>query len=256
MCLFDIRMPHLDGLESTRELAGARGFLLKNAGPELLAQAIHAAAKGDALIAPNITVRLLAAFVDSRPGSPPTKPVEPLTNRAEEILIPVARGRTNSEIADELHISISTVKTHLASFMRKLAARNRVEFAMWPTKPAGSTLTADLLPQRPSGWTRPTQAGTGPAPSMQAQQRARLDEAGVKLEPMATSGYQRTGERDPPESCPVISSCCRRHGCAGHAARSARPLTAAPSTAEGGHEAIWPQRTDASERGCRSREPP
>jgi DNA-binding NarL/FixJ family response regulator len=159
VCLFDIRMPHLDGIEATRQLAGpevadplavvvittfdldeyvhgalkagARGFLLKDAGPELLTQAIHAAAKGDALIAPSITVRLLAAFADSSTGPPPAQPIEPLTSREEQILIPVARGRTNHEIADELHISISTVKTHLASLMRKLDARNRVELAIW-----------------------------------------------------------------------------------------------------------------------------
>jgi DNA-binding NarL/FixJ family response regulator len=159
VCLFDIRMPEVDGIEATRQLAGpgvddplavvvittfdldeyvhgalkagARGFLLKNAGPALLTQAIHAAARGDALIAPSITARLLAAFADTpaRPGPPP--PVEPLTSREEEILIPVARGWTNHEIADELHISISTVKTHLAGLMRKLDARNRVEIAMW-----------------------------------------------------------------------------------------------------------------------------
>jgi DNA-binding NarL/FixJ family response regulator len=159
VCLFDIRMPHLDGIEATRQLAGpevadplavvvittfdldeyvhgalkagARGFLLKDAGPELLTQAINAAAKGDALIAPSITVRLLAAFADSSTGPPPAQPIEPLTSREEQILIPVARGRTNHEIADELHISISTVKTHLASLMRKLDARNRVELAIW-----------------------------------------------------------------------------------------------------------------------------
>jgi DNA-binding NarL/FixJ family response regulator len=159
VCLFDIRMPHLDGIEATRQLAGphvedplaivvittfdldeyvhsalkagARGFLLKDAGPALLTQAIHAAAEGDALIAPNITARLLAVFADSWAAPPPAQPIEPLTNREEELLIPVARGRTNSEIADELHISISTVKTHLASLMRKLGARNRVEIAMW-----------------------------------------------------------------------------------------------------------------------------
>jgi DNA-binding NarL/FixJ family response regulator len=159
VCLFDIRMPRVDGIEATRQLAGAgvddplavvvittfdldeyvhgalkagaRGFLLKDAGPALLTQAIHAAARGDALIAPSITARLLAAFADTpaRPGPPP--PVEPLTSREEEILIPVARGWTNHEIADELHISISTVKTHLAGLMRKLDARNRVEIAMW-----------------------------------------------------------------------------------------------------------------------------
>ena len=159
VCLFDIRMPHLDGIEATRQLAGpdvndplavvvittfdldeyvhgalkagARGFLLKDAGPALLAQAIHAAAEGDALIAPNVTVRLLAAFADAHAGHPPAQPVEPLTSREEELLIAVARGRTNSEIADELYISISTVKTHLASLMRKLDARNRVEIAIW-----------------------------------------------------------------------------------------------------------------------------
>ncbi|MEX0706268.1 MAG: response regulator transcription factor [Nitriliruptoraceae bacterium] len=159
VCLFDIRMPHLDGIEATRQLAGpdvedplavvvittfdldeyvhgalkagARGFLLKDAGPALLAQAIHAAAQGDALIAPSVTVRLLAAFADSHPGPPPAQPIEPLSAREEEILRTVARGRTNREIADELFISISTVKTHLAALMRKLDARNRVEIAMW-----------------------------------------------------------------------------------------------------------------------------
>ena len=111
--------------------AGARGFLLKDAGPELLVQAIHAAADGDALIAPNVTARLLAAFSDHAPGAPPVQPIEPLTDREEEVLVTVARGRTNAEIADELHISLSTVKTHLASLMAKLGARNRVELAMW-----------------------------------------------------------------------------------------------------------------------------
>jgi DNA-binding NarL/FixJ family response regulator len=159
VCLFDIRMPEMDGIEATRQLAGpdvddplavvvittfdldeyvygtlkagARGFLLKHAGPALLTQAIHAAAIGDALIAPSITARLLAAFVDSHARTRPTPPIEPLTSREEEVLIPVAQGWSNSEIADDLHVSISTVKTHLASLMRKLSARNRVEIAMW-----------------------------------------------------------------------------------------------------------------------------
>ena len=159
VCLFDIRMPHLDGIEATRQLAGpdvddplvvvvittfdldeyvygalkagARGFLLKDAGPALLTQAIHAAALGDALIAPSVTARLLASFARTDPGEPPQPPIEPLTNREEAVLDSVARGRTNSEIADDLHISISTVTTHLASLIRKLDARNRVELAMW-----------------------------------------------------------------------------------------------------------------------------
>jgi DNA-binding NarL/FixJ family response regulator len=110
--------------------AGARGFLLKDAGPELLVQAIHAAANGDALIAPSITARLLSTFASGARSSP-VQPVEPLTEREEEVLVTVARGRTNAEIAEELYISLSTVKTHLASLMGKLGARNRVEIAMW-----------------------------------------------------------------------------------------------------------------------------
>ncbi|WBQ05983.1 response regulator [Kribbella sp. CA-293567] len=159
VCLFDIRMPGLDGIGATRALAGpgvadplavvvittfdldeyvhgalkagARGFLLKDAGPELLVQAIRAAADGDALIAPKITARLLAAFSDTSLGRPPAQPTEPLTSREEEVLITVARGRTNSEIATDLHISLSTVKTHLTAVMTKLGARNRVELVMW-----------------------------------------------------------------------------------------------------------------------------
>lgn len=158
VCLLDIRMPEINGIEATRALAGpdvdepmavvvittfdldeyvygalragARGFLLKDAGPELLVQAIHAAARGDALIAPSVTARLLAAFADTTP-SEPAQPIELLTEREEEVLRTVARGRTNAEIADELYISLSTVKTHLASLMNKLGARNRVEIAMW-----------------------------------------------------------------------------------------------------------------------------
>lgn len=163
VCLFDIRMPELDGIEATRRLAGpdvadplavvvittfdldehvhgalkagARGFLLKDAGPELLAQAARAAAAGDALIAPSVTARLLRAFADAPssagPATRPVEPVEPLTAREEEVLLTVARGRTNTEVADELHISLGTVKSHLASLMAKLHARNRVELAMW-----------------------------------------------------------------------------------------------------------------------------
>jgi len=159
VCLFDIRMPEIDGIEATRQLAGpdiddplavvvittfdldeyvhgalkagARGFLLKDAGPALLTQAIHAAALGDALIAPSITARLLATFADTHGRPRPAQPIEPLTSREEEVLIPVAQGWTNSEIADGLNISISTVKAHLANLMRKLDARNRVEIAMW-----------------------------------------------------------------------------------------------------------------------------
>ena len=156
--LVDIRMPGLDGVEVTRRVAGpdvtdpiavvvittfdldeyvlgalragARGFLLKDAGPELLVQAIHAAAAGDALIAPNVTRRLLATFADRAPAAP-VQPIDPLTEREEEVLVLVARGWTNAEIARELYVSLSTVKSHVASLMAKLGARNRVEIAMW-----------------------------------------------------------------------------------------------------------------------------
>ncbi len=101
------------------------------AGPELFTEAIDAAADGDALMAPRIAARLLAAFALIHQGQPPQPPMEPLTGREEEVLSSAAQGWTNHEIADDLHISISTVKTHLASLMRKLNARNRVEIAMW-----------------------------------------------------------------------------------------------------------------------------
>jgi len=159
VCLFDIRMPGVDGIEATRCLAGptvedplavvvittfdldeyvyaalragARGFLLKDAGPDLLSQAVHAAANGDALIAPSITARLLDAFADAGPTAPLRQPIEALTDREEQILAAVAGGRANSEIAGEFYITLSTVKTHIASLMAKLGARNRVEIAMW-----------------------------------------------------------------------------------------------------------------------------
>ena len=159
VCLFDIRMPGMDGIEATRRLAGpdvedplavvvittfdldehvyaalragARGFLLKDAGTALLSQAVRAAANGEALIAPSITLRLLKTFADAGPAGPVSLPAGPLTEREEEVLLSVARGRTNVEIAEDLFISVSTVKTHIGSLLAKLGARNRVEIAMW-----------------------------------------------------------------------------------------------------------------------------
>jgi DNA-binding NarL/FixJ family response regulator len=159
VCLLDIRMPELDGIEATRLLAGpgvadplavvvittfdldehvhgalkagARGFLLKDAGPELLVQAVRAAAAGDALIAPSVTARLLETFSDAARAPAPAQPLESLTAREEEVLVRVARGLTNAEIADALYISLGTVKSHLASLMAKIGARNRVELAMF-----------------------------------------------------------------------------------------------------------------------------
>ena len=159
VCLLDIRMPELDGLEATRMLSGpevddpipvvvvttfdlddyvhralrngASGFLLKDAGPVLLIEAVRAAARGDALVSPSVTVRLLQHFADAAPTGSRRQPREPLTKREEEVLRAVAQGRTNAELAAELYISLSTVKTHLSSLHTKLGARNRVELAAW-----------------------------------------------------------------------------------------------------------------------------
>ena len=159
VCLFDIRMPEVSGLEATLALAGpdvaepmavvvittfdldeyvhgalkagARGFLLKDAGPDLLVQAVRAAADGEALISPSVTVRLLSSFARLGSRSTPPQPIEPLTPREEEVLLAVARGLTNAEIGVALHISLSTVKSHLAALMSKLGVRNRVEIALW-----------------------------------------------------------------------------------------------------------------------------
>ncbi|UZN02818.1 response regulator transcription factor [Cellulomonas sp. S1-8] len=159
VCLLDIRMPHLDGIAATRELAGpdvvdplpvvvittfdldehvydalragARGFLLKDAGPQLLAQAVHAAAAGDALIAPAVTARLLRTFAATPSARRVPQPLEPLTDREEQVLLEVATGRTNEEIAGRLFISLSTAKTHVANLLTKLGMRNRVELALW-----------------------------------------------------------------------------------------------------------------------------
>lgn len=172
VALLDIRMPDVDGIEATRLLAGpgvadplavvvittfdldeyvyaalragARGFLLKDAGPSLLAQAIRVAATGDALIAPSVTTRLLRAFADAGPRDVPAQPQDPLTAREEEVLLAVAGGRTNTEIARELFVTLSTVKSHVANLMTKLGARNRVEVALWAYD------TGRLRPVRPT----------------------------------------------------------------------------------------------------------
>jgi DNA-binding NarL/FixJ family response regulator len=158
VCLVDVRMPGLDGLEVTRQLAGpdvadpipvvvitmfdldeyvnvalqngASGFLLKDCGPALLVEAVRAAVRGDALVAPQVTVRLLRHF-RAAPTDRATAPVEALTERETDVVRAVARGLTNQEIATELFVALSTVKTHLAAAQAKLGVRNRVEVAHW-----------------------------------------------------------------------------------------------------------------------------
>jgi DNA-binding NarL/FixJ family response regulator len=109
---------------------GASGFLLKDAGPALLIEAVRAAQRGDALVSPQVTVRLLKHF-----NSPAKREVEgpkdPLTAREFDVVRAAARGLTNTEIGAELYLSLSTVKTHLASVQGKIGARNRVEIAAW-----------------------------------------------------------------------------------------------------------------------------
>lgn len=159
VCLFDIRMPELDGLEATRLLAGpdvadpirvvvvttfdldeyvhtalvngASGFLLKDAGPALLIEAVKAATRGDALVSPQVTVRLLRHITGHGGRAAAVEPHEALTDREEEVLRLVAAGHTNAEIAETIFVSPSTVKSHLASLQTKLGARNRVELAAW-----------------------------------------------------------------------------------------------------------------------------
>jgi DNA-binding NarL/FixJ family response regulator len=154
--LADIRMPLLDGLGVTRQLAGpgvldpiavvvvttfdldeyvytalengACGFLLKRSAPALLIEAVRAAAGGEALISPQITLRLLAHL---RQGRPATTPAVRLTPREQEIVVHVAQGATNSEIARHLFISPGTAKNHLATIQTKIGARNRVAVAVW-----------------------------------------------------------------------------------------------------------------------------
>ncbi|GHJ53305.1 response regulator [Micromonospora chersina] len=158
VCLVDIRMPRLDGIEVTRALAGpgvpnpmrvivvttfdldeyvygalrngAVGFILKDAGPALLVEAVRAAHNGDALVSPSVTLRLLKHVTTA--GRPARgRPTPNLSEREIEVVRAIARGRTNQEIAAELFISLSTVKSHLSGIQTKLGLRNRVEVAAW-----------------------------------------------------------------------------------------------------------------------------
>ncbi|THV33411.1 response regulator [Glycomyces buryatensis] len=157
VCLFDIRMPRLDGLEATRTLlagangtgprivvvttfdtdeyvygalrSGATGFLLKDSGPTLLVEAVRAAASGESLVSPSVTVRLLERLTEPVAAGPGAKDI--LTERELDVVELVARGKTNAEIAETLFVSVSTVKTHLEAIRAKLQRRNRVEIAAW-----------------------------------------------------------------------------------------------------------------------------
>ena len=150
--LMDVRMPHLDGLEATRRIvteegprvlilttfdldeyvyealrSGASGFLLKDGPAEQLVSAVRVVARGEALLAPRITRRLIAEFSRvGRPNVPPAR-LDGLTARELDVLKLVARGLSNAEIAGELYVAETTVRTHLGHILTKLGLRDRVQ---------------------------------------------------------------------------------------------------------------------------------
>jgi DNA-binding NarL/FixJ family response regulator len=152
----DVRMPRVDGIQATRAIldgagdpvairvlvlttfdhdeyvyealrAGASGFLLKDAPPEALVAAVRAVAAGDALLAPSITRRLIEGFAHRRRPPDPPPGLAELTDREREVLRLMARGLSNAEIAERLHVGESTVKTHVGHVLSKLELRDRVQ---------------------------------------------------------------------------------------------------------------------------------
>jgi DNA-binding NarL/FixJ family response regulator len=157
--LMDIRMPGMDGIEATRQItgseqtaaakvlmlttfdldeyvyaalrAGASGFLLKDTPPADLLAAIRVIAAGDALLAPAVTRRLIAEFARRpEPGRQPAATLEGVTDREREVLTLIARGLSNAEIAQALHVTMATAKTHVGRLLAKLGARDRAQLVM------------------------------------------------------------------------------------------------------------------------------
>ncbi|MER6321484.1 response regulator transcription factor [Streptomyces coelicoflavus] len=157
--LMDIRMPDLDGIEATRQIctdpalsavrvlilttfdldeyvyaalrAGAAGFLLKDTPPPEVLTAIRVVAAGEALLAPSVTRRLIAEFARRpEPARPPVRSLDGITDRELEVLGLIARGLSNTEITEHLHLSLATVKTHIGRLLTKLRARDRAQLVI------------------------------------------------------------------------------------------------------------------------------
>jgi DNA-binding NarL/FixJ family response regulator len=157
--LMDVRMPGMDGIEATRRIkadeatsmvnvlilttfdldeyvyaalrAGASGFMLKDTSPEELLAGIRVIAAGDGLLSPTVTRRLIHRFATRpEPMLPDAKLTALLTNREHEVLIEVARGHSNPEIAERLHMSAATAKTHVSRLFTKLGARDRAQLVV------------------------------------------------------------------------------------------------------------------------------
>ena len=151
--VMDVRMPTMDGIEATRRItavdppgrvlilttfdldeyvfdalrAGASGFLLKDRPPEELVGAIRLVARGEALLAPSVTRRLIERFATLPPEPAPPRGLEELTDREREVLVLMARGRSNAEIAGDLFVAETTVKTHVGRVLHKLGLRDRAQ---------------------------------------------------------------------------------------------------------------------------------
>lgn len=155
--LMDVQMPVLDGIAATARIAdrtrvviltifdrddylfdalraGATGFLLKNSGPEMMSEAIRVAARGHALLAPEVTTRVIAQVTrqdSAGAAGPQERPRSDLTERETEVLVQLARGLSNAEIAAELYVGEATVKTHVSNVLAKLGLRDRVQAVAW-----------------------------------------------------------------------------------------------------------------------------